>query len=178
MAGRGPWDRESGADVVDSGGRDEKRPPVTRRGFRALRLRPAAASETPPEFVLRRGSVGYDSSMAVSVEQTLTQLRARGQAAKRRAETRAAELRGRAPEAAAELRRFGAQNVWLFGSLATGDVWAGSDVDLAVRGLAVVEQFAALAAVERVLGAPADLLLLEEAPPSLVERVLAEGIRL
>ncbi len=74
--------------------------------------------------------------------------------------------------------RFGATEVWLFGSLCTGDVHGGSDVDLAVRGLSPADHMRAWAAVDRFDDAVVDLVLLEEAPPSLVERIIAEGVPL
>lgn len=92
---------------------------------------------------------------------------------------RADELRSKAREAARILRTFGATNVWLFGSLAWGEPHGETDVDLLVEGLAPSSWGEAVRAVERHLaGTHVDVVRLEDAPPSLVERVRAEGTRL
>ena len=102
---------------------------------------------------------------------------------RRLAERRAAEgrararrLRGRLPAAVALLRgRYGAKRVVLFGSLAAGTCRAESDVDLAVSALRPEHYFRALGELMEVFGAPVDLVELERAPPSLAERIEAEG---
>jgi len=89
---------------------------------------------------------------------------------------RARRLRGRLPAAVALLRgRYGAKRVVLFGSLAAGTCRAESDVDLAVSALGSEHYFRALGELMEVFGAPVDLVELESAPPSLVERIEAEG---
>jgi predicted nucleotidyltransferase len=85
-------------------------------------------------------------------------------------------LRELLPAAVAALREHGAQKVILFGSLATGRTTGGSDIDLAVEGLAAERYFSALADVMAAVVGPVDLVRLEEAPASLVDRIAAEGI--
>ena len=116
--------------------------------------------------------------MSVSTRQTLDHLRRRDAVARADAEARAAVLRERLPEAASLLRALGADRVLLFGSLATGDVHLGSDVDLAVSALPPSRFFEAVGALSRLLGCDVDLVRLEEAPDSLVDRVEAEGVLL
>lgn len=80
------------------------------------------------------------------------------------------------PAASRMLReRYAARRVWLFGSMAEGKPSPSSDIDLAVEGLAPQRYFAALADLMQLFDGRVDLVLLEEAPPTLVERVLAEG---
>jgi predicted nucleotidyltransferase len=76
--------------------------------------------------------------------------------------------------------RFGASNVVAFGSLATGR-WFGevSDVDLAASGLRVDDYFAAVAAVQGLLGEfEVDLVDLDRCPAALREVVLDDGVAL
>ena len=91
----------------------------------------------------------------------------------------AARARERAGVAARALAdEFGASGVWLFGSLAWGPLHAGSDVDLAVRGVPADRHFAALARACEIVGGPVDLVPLETCAESLRRRVLAHGVRL
>ncbi|MGM0575950.1 MAG: nucleotidyltransferase family protein [Myxococcota bacterium] len=114
--------------------------------------------------------------MDVDPRQTLEDLRRREHARRRAGVARAARLSAPLETAAERLRsRYGALEVFVFGSLARGEVRAGSDVDLATRGLPAEHYFDALADLMRLFGGPVDLVRLEEAPPSLVERVEAEG---
>ncbi len=62
----------------------------------------------------------------------------------------------------------------LFGSLATGTATAESDVDLAARGVRSDDYFAELADLMAVFGGPVDLVRLELAPPSPLDRIAAE----
>lgn len=73
---------------------------------------------------------------------------------------------------------FGASRVWLFGSLVWGRPDEASDLDLAAEGLAEEAYFRALAALLRDAAVPVDLVRLEEAPPSLRERILRSGLLL
>lgn len=66
----------------------------------------------------------------------------------------------------------------LFGSLAEGRAGPASDVDLAVEGIRPDRYFACLADLMALFGAPVDLVRLEEASPSLRDRVDAMGIAL
>lgn len=89
---------------------------------------------------------------------------------------RARRLRSRLPAAVDCLReRYGAKAVILFGSLANGSCRTDSDVDLAVTGLSEARYFKALADLMGIFEGPVDLVRLEEAPPSLIERIHAEG---
>jgi len=78
------------------------------------------------------------------------------------------------------VEKFGAKRVWLFGSLAEGLFWEGSDIDLAVEGLSSEVYFAALSEIWRLLpgGMELDLIPLEDAYESLRERILKEGVLL
>jgi len=75
----------------------------------------------------------------------------------------------------------GAVAVYLFGSVARGEAQAGSDVDVGVL-FAVpppakldAPQFALEAALERLLRAPAQVVVLNRASADLVHRVLRDG---
>jgi len=73
--------------------------------------------------------------------------------------------------------RFGARRVILFGSAARPDTWhAGSDIDVAVEGLAPDRFFAAYSACRDLLphGMELDLVPLEQAYPELRARILGE----
>lgn len=93
------------------------------------------------------------------------------------------ELRRQQAQAAAEAciqvlkERFGAQQVYLFGSLAGQSPWhSGSDIDLAAEGLAPQQYIPALSALWELLpeGLELDLVTLETAPPELVARIKGE----
>jgi predicted nucleotidyltransferase len=98
---------------------------------------------------------------------------------------REAERRARALEVAREAARllyddFGVTRVILFGSLAHG-AWfhARSDIDLAVEGLAPEHYWKAWVAIEKLEPSiEVDLVLLEDAKPSVREVVEKEGISL
>ena len=114
--------------------------------------------------------------MTVSTSDTLAHLRKRRDQQARASRVRADELRTLLPALAATLReRHGAERVWLFGSLATGDGTPESDVDLAVDRLETGTYFSALGMLMEGLGCGVDLVPLDRASPSLVERVLATG---
>jgi predicted nucleotidyltransferase len=116
--------------------------------------------------------------MPVTASDTANHLRARAAARGQAGALRTARLRARVPAAIDLLRtRYGATDVLLFGSLATGSATEQSDVDLAVRGIAPDHYFRALADLMALFCAPVDLVRLEEAPQSLLERIAAEGRR-
>lgn len=73
------------------------------------------------------------------------------------------------------VRQFGAKRIILFGSLARGQFSAGSDMDLAVEGIAREAFFAALAHVNRLTPLWVDLKPLEDLEPHFCQRVLATG---
>lgn len=64
-------------------------------------------------------------------------------------------------EAATALKTFGAREVYLFGSAATGIVRENSDIDLAVSGLPPEQYFRAFSEVQCLLDRPLDLLDLD-----------------
>ncbi len=68
--------------------------------------------------------------------------------------------------------------VWLFGSLASGDFQAASDVDLGVAGLALEQALAFGVAAERALGRPVDVLRLEALGADFATHIRADGVRL
>jgi predicted nucleotidyltransferase len=71
---------------------------------------------------------------------------------------------------------FGANRVLLFGSLARGKARPGSDVDLLVDGLAMVDLIRATVRAERLLEeAPIDLVPLASARPEIRGRAESEG---
>jgi predicted nucleotidyltransferase len=67
--------------------------------------------------------------------------------------------------AAAILRQFGATEVFLFGSAASGIMRPDSDVDMAVSGLPPQVFFRAMAQAEKVLARTLDLVALDEQTP-------------
>ena len=114
--------------------------------------------------------------MAVTAADAARHLRSRAAQRARAAEERAVRLLGLVPSAAELLRnRYAAREVVLFGSLATGTFTELSDVDLAVRGIDAADYFAALGELMALFGGPVDLVRLEQAPASLVDRIAAEG---
>lgn len=113
--------------------------------------------------------------MEPTARQTAEWLRERDAASRARASERADRLGRLLPEAAATLRALGAHRVRLFGSFVTGDLHDGSDVDLAVEGLAAERHQEALTALMVLLPCDVDLVRLEGAPESLRLRVAAEG---
>jgi predicted nucleotidyltransferase len=75
------------------------------------------------------------------------------------------ELKERIAKAAEALRREGAQEVYVFGSAATGHLREGGDVDLAVSGLPPRRYLDALGEAIDILQAPVDLLDLDQDNP-------------
>lgn len=113
--------------------------------------------------------------MPVTPSQVATQLRQRSERGQEAARQRARSILGRLGEARRILQGHGARTVVVFGSLVSERTHAGSDVDLAVEGLPSPVYFAALADVTAALRCTVDLVRLEDAPPSLRERIAAEG---
>ena len=105
--------------------------------------------------------------------------RAREESKSERASLRAAEILGRLPEPVAVLRReFGVEGVRLFGSLATRVFHGESDLDLLVHGLCSKQHIDAMVAVAGIVGCTVDLVRVQEASKSLLDRVDQEGIDL
>lgn len=67
--------------------------------------------------------------------------------------------------AAVVLKKHGAQEVYLFGSAATGTIREGSDIDMAVKGLPPQVFFKVMGQVNNILGCPLDLIDLDEPGP-------------
>ena len=67
--------------------------------------------------------------------------------------------------AATLLRRMGASDVFVFGSLTRGELRPDSDIDMAVSGLPSSVYFAAVSEVSDILGRPVDLLDLDDDTP-------------
>jgi predicted nucleotidyltransferase len=63
------------------------------------------------------------------------------------------------------LQAFGAREIYLFGSMARGDMDRYSDWDFAVQGLPASEYFSAYAKLMQALSRPVDLVDLDEANP-------------
>ena len=108
--------------------------------------------------------------------QTLRELDREALAVRRR---RATEARRRLPEIVRILvAEFRVRRVVLFGSLLAGELFADSDLDLAVLGLAKADYWRALDLVTVAAGVAVDLVPMEEARPSLAARIDAEGEQL
>ncbi|MES2170637.1 MAG: nucleotidyltransferase domain-containing protein [Actinomycetota bacterium] len=79
------------------------------------------------------------------------------------------------------LRKLGARDVKLFGSVARGDDGPGSDIDLLVDTMPGVGLFALgrmRSEAERILGTSVDIVPTNSLKPDMAERVLAEAIPL
>lgn len=114
--------------------------------------------------------------MPVSLAEMVAHLRRRQQQQAQQAQARAQRLHALAPAARDLLRRqHGVDRVWLFGSLARGDSGPDSDVDLAVEGLQPADYFQVLGELMGLFGGRVDLVRMEDASPSLRQRVLEEG---
>lgn len=113
--------------------------------------------------------------MSVSEEEVARRIHAETCARAAEAQRRAAGLRAKLARAKQVLREAGADHVWLFGSLATSAPTAESDVDLAATGIPKRRYFDLLAELNTLFGTRVDLVLLEDAPESLRERVLSTG---
>ncbi|MCP4166459.1 MAG: nucleotidyltransferase domain-containing protein [Chloroflexi bacterium] len=88
----------------------------------------------------------------------------------------AQQAREEALQIAAMLRqRYRATRVILFGSLAQGRFTPGSDIDLAIEGLAPADFFPALAQANEFSNSWVDLKPLEDLEPHFRTRVLATG---
>lgn len=75
------------------------------------------------------------------------------------------DLRQRIRAAAEVLKRFGASEVYLFGSAARGTMRMHSDIDFAVVGLPPQFFFQAMGEASRVAGWPVDMVDLERSDP-------------
>ena len=81
--------------------------------------------------------------------------------------------------AKALVEEYGAERVYLIGSLARGRGFhSRSDIDLVVAGIAPERYFAVLADIAERASREVDLILLESATPALLECVANEGVLL
>lgn len=128
---------------------------------------------------LSPGEHGRANLRSVNLESLVEAWRRRGAEQESRLRERARGARLAAEQAARVLRdEYGANEVWLFGSLADEPRHDDFDVDLAVRGITPARYFAALSRAWDVVGRPVDLVTLESCSESLRRRVEKTGIRL
>jgi predicted nucleotidyltransferase len=121
----------------------------------------------------------YIPWVTVTAAQAAETLRRREEDRRAAARLRAEGLLAKLPKAKQILQdSYGVHRVVVFGSMATGEPQPESDLDLAVEGLAREHHFAAMADLMAALGCTLDLVRIEEAPPSLAQRIAAEGRRL
>ncbi|MCX5676718.1 MAG: nucleotidyltransferase domain-containing protein [Planctomycetota bacterium] len=76
-----------------------------------------------------------------------------------------AELKEQIAKAAEALKKAGAREVYLFGSIAQERIRQGSDIDMAVSGLPPARFFQALGEAADLLDVPLDLVDLDEDNP-------------
>lgn len=114
--------------------------------------------------------------MTVTPNDTASHL-ARIDAERRRAGVeRIRAIEARLPELARVLRaEFGATAVRAFGSVVRGDARPDSDLDVAVEGLSAVDAARARGRLSSLVPFEVDLVRMEAAPASLVDRIRAEG---
>lgn len=109
----------------------------------------------------------------VGLEFLLQRARDRQAALRRRRE----EVRSNLPSCVSLLvTRYRATRVVLFGSFAHSGTHEESDVDLGVLGVSERDHLKAAADAEKLLGATVDLIRLEDAPQTLRDRLVDEGV--
>lgn len=114
--------------------------------------------------------------MTVTPQETREYLELRERSRRQEGARRAAKLREKLGEVSRLLRsRYGAETIWLFGSLAVGQVSPESDVDIAVAGIDPRRFFDAMAEISALVESNVDLVLWERAPESLRVRIREEG---
>jgi uncharacterized protein len=100
----------------------------------------------------------------------------RGERLLRERELRRSELRSVAGDVAAMLRtEFAARRVWVFGSVVRPWFHEQSDLDLAAEGIPPERRADAWDRAIALAHTSVDLVFVEEAPASLLERILADG---
>src|SRR5438874_2114145 len=112
----------------------------------------------------------------MDLEPYLRTLRERDRAARAARARRAAEVRARLPEVVRLLvEEFHVRRVVLFGSLRRGELYRGSDLDLAIEGLDPADYWRALDRVTVAAGISVDLVPIDEARPSVRARIDEDG---
>ncbi len=123
--------------------------------------------------------MGHAQSVATPYPLMRRAVEARLEDERARALARRGELRSAASACARLLvSDFGVTRVWLFGSVARGDVDLRSDIDLAAEGLDPSRYFEALGALTEVAPMALDLVMVEDATANLRDKIAAEGIEL
>lgn len=118
-----------------------------------------------------RCNPAHSALSSPAVDPLEERIRVRQRAASALAQGRLAKL----PQAVALLRGLGAERVWLFGSLSTGAVHEGSDVDFMVSGLPASERTSAWLDLEALFGTPVDLVPEEAASSEFRQAVHHNG---
>ena len=114
--------------------------------------------------------------MTVTPQETRSYLELRERSRRHEGARRASRLREKLGEVGRVLRtRYGAERIWLFGSLAVGNVSPSSDLDIAATGVDPVRLFDAIADISALIESDVDLVLWERASESLRKRILEEG---
>jgi predicted nucleotidyltransferase len=91
-------------------------------------------------------------------------------------ERRAQEVRARLPEVTRALvEEFQVRRIVVFGSLLSGRLHEGSDLDLLVEGLQADRYFEAMSRIWEIAGIPPDLVPIEEGREEVVARALRDG---
>ena len=117
--------------------------------------------------------------MAVSPQEAAATFLQREVAARQKREADGRALRGQVDAWAKAARERGDfERAWLIGSVAWGEVWETSDVDLVVEAMAPGKEGALWADACRVFHRSVDLLELRSLPQAFQTRVLQEGILL
>jgi predicted nucleotidyltransferase len=134
----------------------------------------------PTSRSLAQGEViSYDPKVSVKPEDLARTLVRRHAEERRRAESRAQELRAGIRHTIAEaISRGIIRRAWLVGSLAWGGFDRTSDVDLVVEGLCSEKSSTMWDQLSAELGVRVDLLRLESLPPGFTDRVRSEGVPL
>jgi len=122
-----------------------------------------------------RAVVVGSRQMAVSVEESARNLRARAHRCRAERERRAARIRQAVVRQVRPLLPRGAR-AWLIGSIAWGGFGERSDIDLVLRGVGGSEATRIEDAVARATGLEVDVLDFEALPSAFQARVTSEGL--
>lgn len=116
--------------------------------------------------------------MAVSPAEARANLERRFAAQARQDQQAAVEAKGLLPLLVERLEQLGTKEIFLFGSLAEGRFRQHSDIDLATIGLDPNRIFGLMSELSELAHRRVDVVPLEDAPPSMVQRVREAGVRL